>query len=39
MYEKIKRWFQQGLWTETMVKNAALKGVLTSDEYISIVES
>jgi urease accessory protein UreF len=29
MYEKIKKWYLQGLWTEEMVQNAVKKGVLT----------
>ena len=29
MYEKIKRWYKQGLWTAAMVRKAVEKGVLT----------
>lgn len=36
MYEKIKRWYNQGLWTEEMVKNAVLKGKLTEEEAVEI---
>lgn len=32
MFEKIKRWYQQGLWTERMVNNAVEKGVLTAGQ-------
>lgn len=29
MFERIKKWYEQGLWTEQMVRNAVMKGVLT----------
>ena len=32
MYEKIKRWYKQGLWTAEMVKNAHSKGVITEEQ-------
>lgn len=38
MKEKIKRWYEQGLWTVEMVRNAVIKGKLTEDEYREIVE-
>lgn len=37
MNEKIKRWYEQGLWTAEMVRNAVIKGKLTEDEYREIV--
>ena len=37
MCEKIKKWYEQGLWSEAMVKNAVEKGVITEDEYKAIV--
>ena len=37
MYEKIKRWYQQGLWTEEMVNNAVKKGVLSEEEESAII--
>lgn len=37
MKEKIKKWYEQGLWTEEMVRNAVIKGKLTEDEYREIV--
>lgn len=37
MKEKIKRWYEQGLWTAEMVQNAVVKGKLTEDEYREIV--
>lgn len=36
MKEKIKRWYEQGLWTAEMVRNAVIKGKLT-EEYREIV--
>lgn len=32
MLAKIKKWYAMGLWTKTMVENAALKGVITREE-------
>lgn len=29
MYDKIARWYKQGLWTAAMVDSAAQKGVIT----------
>ena len=39
MYEKIKKWYKQGLWTVTVVQNAEAKGILTSDQVIEILAS
>ena len=36
MYEKIKKWFKQGLWTEAMVANAVVKKVISKEEYAEI---
>lgn len=36
MKAKIAKWYKQGLWTKTMVKNAVVKGVITADEYHEI---
>lgn len=38
MYEKIKKWYRQGLWTAEMVRDAVDRGILTEDEYKTIVE-
>lgn len=38
MYEKIKKWYKLGLWTETMVMNAVEKGVLISSEANEILQ-
>lgn len=37
MYEKINKWYKQGLWTEEMVQNAVTKGILTTDEANEIL--
>ena len=37
MYEKIKKWYKQGLWTEEMVQNAVEKGVITAEEAAEIL--
>lgn len=37
MFEKIKKWFKQGLWTEAMVQNAVNKGVLTEAQMAEIL--
>lgn len=37
MKEKIAKWYKQGLWKKTMVKNAVKKGVLTAGDYTEIV--
>lgn len=37
MKEKIKKWYEQGLWTAAIVRNAVIKGKLTEDEYREIV--
>lgn len=36
MFNKIKRWYEQGLWTKQMVANAVKKGVLTPEQYEEI---
>ncbi len=38
MYDKIKRFYELGLWAEKMVKDALNKGVITEDEYEKIVK-
>ena len=37
MFEKSKKWFKQGLWTETMVQNAVNRGVLTEVQMAEIL--
>jgi len=35
-FEKIKSYFDRGLWTAEMVANAVVKGKITADEYKQI---
>jgi hypothetical protein len=37
MYEKIKKWYRQGLWTAEMVQDAVDKCILTEEQYKYIV--
>ena len=37
MKEKIKKWYEQGLWTSEMVANAVTKGVLTEAQCEDII--
>lgn len=37
MYEKIRKWHMQGLWTEDMVRRAQEKGVLTAQQAEEII--
>ena len=37
MYEKIKKYYDTGLWSEERVRNMVVKGVITEEEYASIV--
>lgn len=36
MKEKIMKWYDQGLWTLKMVRNAVKKGKITPDDYYDI---
>ncbi len=36
MYEKIKAWYELGVWNEERVRNAVVKGKITADEYTQI---
>lgn len=37
MFERIKKWYKQGLWSESMVHNAVLKHVITAEEAEEIL--
>lgn len=37
MYEKISKWYSQGLWSAKMVKDAVNKGVLTEEQAEKII--
>lgn len=36
MFEKIKRWYEQGLWTKAWVHNTVVKGKITAEQYEEI---
>ena len=38
MFEKIKKWYEQGLWTEAMVVNAYIKGKITKEQHDEILK-
>ena len=37
MYNKIKMYYDSGLWSEVRVRNMVIKGIITKEEYASIV--
>ena len=37
MYDKIKSYYDSDLWSEVRVRNMVIKGVITEEEYASIV--
>ena len=37
MFEKIKKWYKQGLWSADMVQTAADKGIITQIEAAEIL--
>ena len=38
MFEKIKKWYKMGLWTELMVRQALEKKVLTEEQVTEILQ-
>ena len=36
MFEKIKAWYESGLWSKAMVRNAVRKGKITAEQYTEI---
>lgn len=36
--EKVKRWYDQGMWNERMVRNAVAKGRITQAECDEILK-
>ena len=34
--EKVKGWYELGLWSEERVKNAVVKGAITADKFKTI---
>lgn len=35
-YNKVKGYYDNGLWNKTMVRNAVVKGWITAEEYAQI---
>lgn len=35
-FETVKKWYKMGLWSVDRVKNAVVKGWITSDEFKDI---
>lgn len=38
MFERIKKWYKQGLWSADMVQKAVDKGILTEDQAKEILQ-
>lgn len=36
-YERVKYYYEAGLWSKPMVKNAVRKGIITKEQYEEIV--
>lgn len=36
MFDKIKTWYEAGLWDENRVRNAVLKGKITEAQFTAI---
>ena len=36
MYEKVKSYYDTGLWSEERVRNMVIKGIITEEEYYEI---
>ena len=36
MYEKIKEYYNTGLWSEKRVRNMVIKGIITEEEFYEI---
>lgn len=36
MYEKVKKYYDTGLWSEERVRNMVIKGVITEEEFYEI---
>ena len=37
-YDKVKNYYDKGLWTIDMVRNAVVKGWITEEEFYMIVK-
>ena len=38
IYDKIKSYYDSGLWSEVRVRNMVIKGIITEEEYKSIID-
>ena len=38
MYEKIKKWYKQGLWSVQMVQTAVDKGIIAAEQAAEILK-
>ena len=38
MFEKIKKWYKQGLWNSEMVHNAVIKNIITEEQEKEILK-
>lgn len=38
MFEKILKWYNQGLWTAQMIQEAFVKGVITKEQLNKILK-
>lgn len=38
MYEKIKTWYEKGIWTYAQVEASYQKGLITEEEFIEITQ-
>lgn len=36
MYEKVKTYYNTGLWSEERVRNMVIKGIITEEEFYEI---
>ena len=36
MYEKVKSYYDTGLWSEERVRNMVIKGIITEEEFYDI---
>ena len=37
MYEKVKKYYDTGLWSEVRGRNTVIKGIITEEEYKDII--
>ena len=37
IYDKIKSYYDSGLWSEVRVRNMVIKGIITAEEYKAII--